>query len=65
MCGIVGIMQTDNAPVSGEVLEAMTASLAHRGPDGRGVMLRAPFGGCRFQQLIGHGPHLFWLGAKE
>lgn len=32
MCGIVGIIQTNNAPVSRVVLEAVMASLVHRGP---------------------------------
>lgn len=35
MCGIVGIIQTDNTPVSRVVLEAVMASLVHRGPHGR------------------------------
>jgi asparagine synthase (glutamine-hydrolysing) len=37
MCGIVGILYTDHAPVSREILETMTASLSHRGPDGWGT----------------------------
>lgn len=34
MCGIAGILQTNGAPVSGTVMERMTSSLSHRGPDG-------------------------------
>jgi asparagine synthase (glutamine-hydrolysing) len=34
MCGIAGIVQREPAP---QVLEAMLARLAHRGPDGRGT----------------------------
>jgi asparagine synthase (glutamine-hydrolysing) len=38
MCGIVGIIGHD-APVSAEVLERATASLAHRGPDDTGTII--------------------------
>lgn len=37
MCGIVGILQLDGAPVSEHLLEDMTNTLVHRGPDGAGV----------------------------
>ena len=37
MCGIAGIVNTDGAPVARDVLERMTAAIAHRGPDGAGV----------------------------
>lgn len=37
MCGIVAILERDGAPVSEQVLRAMTAAIAHRGPDGEGV----------------------------
>ncbi|HTZ40602.1 MAG TPA: asparagine synthase (glutamine-hydrolyzing) [Syntrophales bacterium] len=37
MCGITGIVRFDGAPVREDILEAMTASLAHRGPDGWGM----------------------------
>ncbi|MCP4106417.1 MAG: asparagine synthase (glutamine-hydrolyzing) [Desulfobacteraceae bacterium] len=40
MCGIVGIIQTNQKPVSRKLVETMTASLAHRGPDGWGVEIR-------------------------
>jgi len=33
MCGICGIMNRDGAPVAPEILEAMNATLIHRGPD--------------------------------
>jgi asparagine synthase (glutamine-hydrolysing) len=36
MCGIVGIFNTDGAPVSVVTLRAMTDTIAHRGPDGEG-----------------------------
>ncbi|OAN55093.1 asparagine synthase (glutamine-hydrolyzing) [Magnetospirillum moscoviense] len=34
MCGIVGILNLDGAPADRTVLAAMTATIAHRGPDG-------------------------------
>jgi asparagine synthase (glutamine-hydrolysing) len=36
MCGIAGIMRADGAPPSNGALDALTAALAHRGPDGSG-----------------------------
>ncbi|WP_420428658.1 asparagine synthase (glutamine-hydrolyzing) [Kordiimonas sp.] len=36
MCGIAGIIRLDGAPVSPVVLQQMTDSIAHRGPDGQG-----------------------------
>jgi asparagine synthase (glutamine-hydrolysing) len=36
MCGIAGILHGDGAPVAAEVLHAMAAALAHRGPDDEG-----------------------------
>lgn len=36
MCGIAGLIHLDGAPVSPVVLQAMTDSIAHRGPDGEG-----------------------------
>lgn len=44
MCGIVGILQTDGAPVPRSVLAVMTDSLAHRGPDGSGIEIRGQVG---------------------
>lgn len=41
MCGIAGIVQCDERPVDWRLLEAMTGSLAHRGPDGEGYVLLA------------------------
>ncbi|MBI4848391.1 MAG: asparagine synthase (glutamine-hydrolyzing) [Nitrospirae bacterium] len=37
MCGIVGIYNLDGEPISSPLLEAMTQTLAHRGPDGQGI----------------------------
>jgi asparagine synthase (glutamine-hydrolysing) len=34
MCGLVGVLNFDGAPVAPEVLRAMTDAVAHRGPDG-------------------------------
>jgi len=39
MCGIAGIIQTNCAPVSPDVLVAMTSALSHRGPDGWGTQI--------------------------
>ncbi len=36
MCGFVGILNHRETPVSRKVLEAMTATMVHRGPDGEG-----------------------------
>jgi asparagine synthase (glutamine-hydrolysing) len=36
MCGIVGIRNSDGAPVDDRLLRRMTDTIAHRGPDGRG-----------------------------
>jgi asparagine synthase (glutamine-hydrolysing) len=35
VCGLAGILRHDGGPVQPAVLEAMTAVLAHRGPDGQ------------------------------
>lgn len=42
MCGITGIIQADDRPLDTGLLEAMTASLLHRGPDAEGYVLLAP-----------------------
>jgi asparagine synthase (glutamine-hydrolysing) len=39
VCGIVAILDRSGAPVPEEVVRAMTAAIAHRGPDGEGVHL--------------------------
>lgn len=36
MCGIAGLVHTDGAPVTVQVLRQMTDAIAHRGPDGEG-----------------------------
>ena len=43
MCGIAGFVNLAGQPADREILERMTATLAHRGPDGDGfLLLRAP-----------------------
>jgi asparagine synthase (glutamine-hydrolysing) len=37
MCGIAGIVHVDRRAVDTDALQRMTGTLAHRGPDGRGV----------------------------
>lgn len=39
MCGIVGIWNLNNEPVSQQVLHRFTDALAHRGPDGNGFFI--------------------------
>ena len=44
MCGIVGILNLDGAPVSPAVLQRMTDALRHRGPDGEGQFVDGALG---------------------
>ena len=44
MCGIAGIQRFDGQPVGREMLDAMVATLDHRGPDANGVELRGSVG---------------------
>ena len=44
MCGIAGLVHLDGAPVSPAVLQRMTDSLAHRGPDGEGQWIEGNVG---------------------
>lgn len=44
MCGIAGIIDLSGAPVDPGSLERLTDALAHRGPDGRGLFIRAHVG---------------------
>ena len=37
MCGIVGLVNFDSKPVTTELLNVMTSSVSHRGPDGNGT----------------------------
>jgi asparagine synthase (glutamine-hydrolysing) len=39
MCGIVGLIHLDGAPVSPSILKKMTDAIAHRGPDGEGLWI--------------------------
>lgn len=36
MCGIAGILRTDGTPIAPGLVDAMVATLRHRGPDGEG-----------------------------
>ena len=42
MCGITGIVQLNEQPLDVALLERMTTSLAHRGPDGEGYAFLHP-----------------------
>ena len=44
MCGIAGIQRFDGQPVGRQVLDAMVATLDHRGPDANGIELRGSVG---------------------
>ena len=44
MCGIAGIINFDGSPVSGNDIQRMIDSIAHRGPDGEGVFCDGPIG---------------------
>jgi asparagine synthase (glutamine-hydrolysing) len=44
VCGITGILNFTGEPVSPRVLDNMTSSLAHRGPDGEGAFLEPGIG---------------------
>ena len=61
MCGIAGILERDGRPVDLAELSAMTARLAHRGPDDSGCFVSGPVGlGNRRLSIIdlagGHQP---------
>ncbi|TWH45937.1 asparagine synthase-related protein [Sporomusa sp. KB1] len=44
MSAICGIFNTDGSPLANNVLQGMTASLSHRGPDGNGTWQDGPAG---------------------
>jgi asparagine synthase (glutamine-hydrolysing) len=44
MCGITGILQLDGSSPSKPILERMTRTLVHRGPDGEGFHIEGPIG---------------------
>jgi asparagine synthase (glutamine-hydrolysing) len=44
MCGITGLFNRDGAPVDEELLVRMTRAIAHRGPDGQGLLVRGAVG---------------------
>jgi asparagine synthase (glutamine-hydrolysing) len=44
MCGITGILNHNDEPVSEELCQKMTRVLAHRGPDGEGVWNSGAYG---------------------
>ena len=44
MCGIVAMLGLNEAPADKAVVERMTASLWHRGPDGGGIWIAGPVG---------------------
>jgi asparagine synthase (glutamine-hydrolysing) len=44
MCGITGLINLDNTPVSPAILQRMTDAIAHRGPDGEGHWVEGNIG---------------------
>jgi asparagine synthase (glutamine-hydrolysing) len=44
MCGIAGIFNRDGSAIDRGILEAMTNSIAHRGPDGSGYLVDGEIG---------------------
>lgn len=44
MCGITGVVHLDGGHADRELLQRMTAAIAHRGPDGEGHHLDGPVG---------------------
>jgi len=44
MCGIAGVYHLDGRPLATRVVQVMTESLAHRGPDGEGLYVDGPLG---------------------
>jgi asparagine synthase (glutamine-hydrolysing) len=44
MCGIAGVIEAGGRPVDRDALERMSASIAHRGPDGEGTHVDGPVG---------------------
>ena len=44
MCGLAGLLRLDGAPADRALLERMSARLAHRGPDGAGLLCQGPLG---------------------
>src|SRR3954447_8225146 len=42
MCGIAGYVNAAGRPAERAIVETMTATLAHRGPDGDGFHVRGP-----------------------
>ena len=44
MCGITGFLNRGGRPADPGVLERMTATLSHRGPDGEGFHIDGPVG---------------------
>lgn len=53
MCGIAGWIDRESAPIGPGVIDAMTGSIAHRGPDGSGRW-DGVAGGGRWRLSLGH-----------
>lgn len=68
MCGIVGIVELDGAPVAHSLIKRMTDMIEHRGPDGEGLYVEGSVGlGHRRLAIIdlseaGHQPMMSACG---
>src|SRR5690349_13326317 len=60
MCGIAGLVSFNRSPVAGHV-EAMTANILHRGPDGEGYVF---FSGDDFVAAAGNDTAASLLSAS-
>lgn len=66
MCGICGVFDRAGEPVAKERIEAMSSSMAHRGPDGSGVFLDGAFGmGHRRLSIIDLGGGAQPIGNED
>lgn len=53
MCGICGIVDFKSNPIDPKLVEIMSNSLSHRGPDGEGIFINQGSGG-KGQAALGH-----------
>lgn len=66
MCGICGVFDRTGEPVSRERIEAMSLSMAHRGPDGSGVFMDGALGmGHRRLSIIDLGGGAQPIGNED
>lgn len=54
MCGICGKINLEGTPILQSLIEQMTASLSHRGPDDHGIYLSSPTATSPVSVALGH-----------